>query len=161
GSPPRECCGAAAGGNHREVGDKTWGARGRAVPLTGSAPDPTAGGALRPDHAGAKGARAATNARSRAADGVSAPRCPVMLPLLQRVRIRPGAPVRRSPVDRDRTFGGPWGSGTDRAGRARTAPLTPAAEAGEWEPRAGAPRGGSSARSASARHRMGRLLPRR
>src|SRR5699024_2553757 len=83
------------------------GARGRAVPLRGSAPDPTAGGALRPDHAGAKGARAATNARSRAADGVSAPRCHVMLPLLQRVRIRPGAPVRRSPVDRDRTFGGP------------------------------------------------------
>src|SRR5699024_429807 len=98
-------------------GTRGGGARGRAVPLTGSAPDPTAGGALRPDHAGAKGARAATNARSRAADGVSAPRCPVMLPLLQRVRIRPGAPVRRSPVDRDRTFGGPWGSGTVRAGR--------------------------------------------
>src|SRR5699024_12318933 len=95
--------------------------RGRAVPLRGSAPDPTAGGALRPDHAGAKGARAATNARSRAADGVSAPRCPVMLPLLQRVRIRPGATVRRSPVDRDRTVGGPWGSGTVRARRARTA----------------------------------------
>src|SRR5699024_2939142 len=110
-------------------GGQAVGARGGAGALRGSAPRRSGGGGLRPDHAGAKGARAATNARSRAADGVSAPRCHVMLPLLQRVRIRPGAPVRRSPVDRGRTFGGPWGSGTDRAGRARTAPLTPAAEA--------------------------------
>src|SRR5699024_10475085 len=29
GSPPRECCGAAAGGNHREVGDKRWGGEGQ------------------------------------------------------------------------------------------------------------------------------------
>src|SRR5690625_4822953 len=100
----------------RQLGVTTarWGTRGGGEGQGGAAEGFCAGSdrwwALRPDHAGAKGARAATNARSRAADGVSAPRCHVMLPLLQRVRIRPGAPVRRSPVDRDRTFGGPWRS---------------------------------------------------